>query len=107
MKVRAGFVANSSSSSFIILGIKIKKKELSSDQEGLAYSTGLELESIDENDFYIGRVLAHFDSSDVFMAELDPDLTEKKKWTVERLKRVLGKRKILRSDLKIFVLGNL
>jgi hypothetical protein len=55
MKTRNGFVSNSSSSSFIVLGVKTEDEKIYEQAEKLKISN-----VTDDNSYYIGEVIADF-----------------------------------------------
>ena len=77
MKVRTGFVSNSSSSSFIIQGYMISSEEIPEEIKKDFYSLthnikGLGAE-IDGDDYYIGNVLMHgVDEESVQKLDIEP-----------------------------------
>ena len=79
MKIRSGFVSNSSSSSFVLYGVKIPQNEI-------AEETRLNgVDCIEDGRFYlIGKTLAH-EIEDMGITEITPDETLK-----ENIKEILS-----------------
>ena len=78
MKIRSGFVSNSSSSSFIAIGIKTKK--LTEEQQEAIEKVGLDWNSPndDPNEYVVGQEFACWDDCDGMCST-----------TIEELERVI------------------
>jgi len=79
MKYRAGWVSNSSTSSFIVVGYKLKVEEFHDhyeDWEALADDLGLGIIS-DDYEAYIGKILGYSESGEVALSELTESISLK------------------------------
>ena len=90
MKIRSGFVSNSSSSSFVLYGVKIPQNEI-------AEETRLNgVDCIEDGRFYlIGKTLAH-EIEDMRITEITPDEETLK----ENIKEILSSNGVDMTDKK-------
>ena len=90
MKIRSGFVSNSSSSSFVLYGVKIPQNEIA--EETRLYG----VDCIEDGRFYlIGKTLAH-EIEDMRITEITPDEETLK----ENIKEILSSNGVDMTDKK-------
>ena len=92
MKIRSGFVSNSSSSSFVLYGVKIPQNEIEISEEDCLKG----VDCIEDGRFYlIGKTLAH-EIEDMKITEITPNEETLK----ENIKEILSSYGVDMSEKK-------